>query len=604
MKYFNKLVITVATLGLVFTSCSDMLEVDRVGTITPDEMWNNEEFVNYYVNGFYKSLPAWNQNSNYTEEAGKMTTFVRGINTIDDGYPERQWNYSNIRSINEFFNEIKNSTVVFEGKEKDYLIGQAHFFRAFNYFQMVKTMGGVPIIENVLDPTADVETLQYPRSSTEECFNYIEKELDEAIKLLPENGTVNYASSRITKAAAMAYKADVLLWKASPLFCTSKNEIFWNDAYTALIAAKAELDKEGYGLYDDGTAKTTETIWYNKVDAKKEYVLYIEYKDPEKNNSHQQSQRPLTESSGAAGANQPSWEFVQAYPMVDGTNASESSLYDEKMFWKNRDPRFYTTIVYHGSPYGFAEDTKRNQWIFEGLPNDGYNTWNFTGFYSRKYIDTTLNINNWSHQALDWPIIRYTEVLFNIAEAANEVGKSNEAFDILATIRKRAKIQAGETNRYGLKTEVGIDYNATLKAILDEKLIEMAYEGKRFNDLRRRRLFDIINDYETYHAYAPFENRQNLIDLNIGITEETDINGVVNVLDEAFTGGKLPKSKDEIIALSADFKKELLDKNPGIVIDLPERNYFAPLDLDWIKKNPKLEQNKGWENGKFNQTIQ
>ncbi len=87
-------------------SCSDALEVDRIGTITPQQMWDDPEFIKYYVNDFYNNLPSWNQESSLTEEAISTTlpAFLRGINTTGDGYPQREYSYDKIRTINVFFN--------------------------------------------------------------------------------------------------------------------------------------------------------------------------------------------------------------------------------------------------------------------------------------------------------------------------------------------------------------------------------------------------------------------------------------------------------------------------------------------------------------------
>jgi hypothetical protein len=86
--------------------------------------------------------------------------------------------------------------------------------------------------------------------------------------------------------------------------------------------------------------------WYDKAGSATENIMVVEYKYPAKANSHQQSQRPLSTSSGSAGGNQPTWELVKAFPMDNGKSiADPESGYNEKLFWKNRDPRFYSTIV-------------------------------------------------------------------------------------------------------------------------------------------------------------------------------------------------------------------------------------------------------------------
>lgn len=606
MKKYIACLVVILTLGI--TGCKEALEVDRVGAIVPEQMWSNAAFLKYYVNGFYQALPTWEQYASYTEEAGQKTlsNFLRGMNASSDGFPQREWSYDKIRTINVFLDKIDHIEAILTDDEKRQLKGQAFFFRAYLYYMMVKVMGGVPIITTVLDPTADLSTLQFPRNTTLACFDFIIDELNTAIDLLPPKGTANYESSRITKAAAMALKGEVLLWKASPLFCKTKNMTYWNDAYTALTAAKTELDAQGYGLFDDGTAKTTENFWYNKEAANKEKIIYVEYLYPAKGNSHQAGQRPLSTSSGSAGANEPTWELVNAYPMNTGKEITDpTSNYNPDQFWLNRDPRFYNTVVYNGAIYGIGNKTNRRQWSFSGLDLDGYGTgWNVTGLYSRKGIDTTLTIENFSHQAFDWPIKRYAEVLLDIAECANEVeGHRSEARECIIQIRKRAHLLPGEGGQYGLAVGVGTDYQITLDAIMKERLIEFVYEGKRYNDLRRRRMFSVLNKMKKFHAYAPYVNLKKAAELNIGIDETSSVAEVVVALNSALSDPNL-KNVNYILQKVTDYRVIPLDKNSESTIQIPERNYFAPLHQDWLKKNPMLKQNSGWDNGDFNPVIQ
>lgn len=610
-KYIIKLNCLLCALSFALTSCDSTLEVDRIGAITPEQMWSDAEFVKFYVNEFYKVLPAWDQQSNYSEEASSraLSGFLRGINASSDDYPARDssYTYKTVRSINTFLENINSSTADLSDVEKQQLTGQAHFFRAMFYYKMVRVMGGVPLITEVLDPTSDLSTLQFPRNTTLECFDFIIQELDKAISMLPVKGTPDYENSRITKAAAMAFKGEVLLWKASPLFCKTKNDVYWKDAYQALADAKAELDKEGYGLYQSSDPRVMEKYWYDKAGAAVENVIFVEYNYPIKANGHQQSQRPLTTSSGGAGGNEPTWELVTAFPMVNGKDISDpTSGYNPKQFWKNRDPRFYTTIVYNGATYGIGSDPTRRQWIFNGVELDGYlgNGWNISGFYSRKGIDTTLTQAVWAQQAFDWPVIRYTEVLLNLAEAANEIGRTGEAIPVLTAIRERSHLEPGNDNRYGLGSKVGNDYQATLEAIMKERQIELAYEGKRFMDLRRRRMFDTLNKYKTFHAYGPYLNMDEAKKLNIGITDDMSMNDIINKLNIALADPSLGLNEDEVIEKITTYSETAIDVNADAILALPERNYFAPLKQDWMKKNPKLQQNMGWDNGEFDPTIQ
>lgn len=409
----------------------------------------------------------------------------------------------------------------------------------------------------------------------------------------------------------MTVKAKVLLLKASPLFCKTSNPQYWSDAYTAYVAAKNELDAEGYGVYQDGTKRATENMWYNKSAASKEMIIYVAFNDPAKKNSHQAAQLPLSQSSGATGGQQPTWEMVKAYPMKDGKSIEGNPDYDLTMFWKNRDPRFYTTIVYNSALYGLGKSQYR-QWIFEeytGGGMDGYRAVDgtYTGFYCRKGIDTTYGkfaTKPFQDQAIDWAVIRYPEVMLDLAECANEIdAHRTEVTALITAIRARAGIPAGGGNLYGLEAAVGADKAITFNAIMKERQIELAFEGKRYWDLRRRRMFSELNAAEHMHAMKTNLNRTGLVALGLpGITETSDISAVMVALTNLFnTPGT---DVDAVNKQVTNYVEDIIDNSAEGKINIPEKYYFYPILPDYLMQNPELKQTNGWENGAFEPTIQ
>jgi hypothetical protein len=348
-------------------------------------------------------------------------------------------------------------------------------------------------------------------------------------------------------------------------------------------------------------------MWYDKTGAAKEMVLYLRYHYPEKTNGFQQAQRPLSESSGAAGGCDPTWEMVKQYPMKNGKNITDpASGYDSLEYWKGRDPRFYNTIVYNGARYDFADISPRVEWIFNGIGgNDAYKAspnYNITGFYCRKEIDTTLGATVWNHQAFDWPIIRYAEVLLNLAEAANETGHSADAKPLIIQIRQRAGIDMGSGD-YGLDAAVGSDYTATLNAIMKERAIEFAYEGKRFWDLRRRRMFSVLNGYGTMHAYGPYLDKAKASSL-YGIDVTQSNSEIASQLTDKLLNPPSPFDRDAFLRDITDYVYEPIDNSSSNKINIPDYYYFGPIDPQFILQNKNLEQNTGWDNGTFDPTIQ
>jgi hypothetical protein len=469
---------------------------------------------------------------------------------------------------------------------------------------MVKIYGGVPIIEDVQDPS-DFATTKVARNSTVECFEYIVNDLNKAIEYLP--GTWDGSNSgRISKGAAMAVKGQVLMLKASPIFCPAQNHPeFWTAAYTACSDALTELKENGYGLYTTGGKRDYEQMHYDKAGAANEMVLFVKYADPLKRNGFQASQRPLSVSAGDANGCQPTWEMALAYPMLNGKNITDpTSGYDSNYFWLGRDPRFYQTIVYNSAVYGFGSDKSRIQWTYPGLLEDGYlGGFQRSGLYCRKFVDTTLVTSDLSKQAFDWPIIRYAEVLLDVAECAAETNNMSVVRENIILIRRRAGITDDGSGSYGLASGVGSDYQTTLDAIMKERQIELAYEGKRFWDLRRRRLFSELNSQITWHANGPYlaDTKGTAADITgLGLV---GLSAITKYFETLILNPPNGVSADSIRRAITDYRLEEIDRSADNKIEIPDTYHFWPINPNDIQKDENLVQNVGWDNGTFDPTI-
>jgi hypothetical protein len=203
-----------------------------------------------------------------------------------------------------------------------------------------------------------------------------------------------------------------------------------------------------------------------------------------------------------------------------------------------------------------------------------------TGLYTKKGIQEELPVPQRRLNDVDWLEIRFAEVMFNYAEAANEKGDKQIGYDVLTAIRRRAGIEPGDDNLYGLKADMSREEMRT--ALMDEKRIEFCFEGKRFWDLRRHRL--LHNYLDGMHKYGILASLQDHITLE-------------EAIEKARTYELLPE----------DFKYEVVDtrfQNPNSpdAMSMPESYYFFPIHNDEIQKNTSLEQNKGW-GGNFDPAL-
>jgi hypothetical protein len=544
-------------------SCSDVLEKNNLSAVTDKDVWNDALYAKAYLDKLCReNLPGWNSAySGYSDESYGGTSYMYGqlTTTSVNSLP-----YDQIRNINILLANIGSGSISPDAQAT--MKAQALVLRAWRYFEMVRLYGGVPMI---MEPQDISQDLYVTRTKTSECIRLIIKDLDEAAVILPWKWTGEDAG-RLTRAAAIALKAKVLLYWASPQFNPTNLPDRWNEAYTFNKQAKEDLEKNGYGLYEN-----FEQLWFNEMN--KEAVFVQRYQDPGRNHAWDVATRPYEPGTGSSlTRHNPTWELVESFPMKDGVPITESPDYDPKFYWLNRDPRFAVTIAYNSCVWELPNSTgtktdKIRLWTFSGFEANNPTA---TGFYFRKACNPAYGAYEVYRSSTDWIEIRYAEVMLNYAECAAETGKLEEAYDMLKQIRKRAGITPGANDLYGLKA--GLSKADMIKAILLERKVEFAAESKRYWDLRRRRLFESeLNGTRRHRMYST---------LLIPRDEFMSVKDQVNWSQDYYT--YFEDTFDELDKTSA--------------INFRDNYYFYAIPPTHLERNSKLEQTQGWENGTFN----
>ena len=229
-----------------------------------DDMYYGDSDYGTWKSGQYseKGLTAWNSNGN--------TTYM--------------WNnpYKGIRQVAIFLNNIDKNEL-FTAEEITDFKGQAHFLRAYYYWLLLRVFGPIPIVpDEGVDYMQEYDELAYPRATYDECVTYITNELLQAANVLPLQRAVQDIA-RPTRGAALALRAKVLLYAASPLYNGNAPEIVTNALINkdgtrllpkeydeskwakAAAAAKDVMDLNFYDLYVASYRGTSSDMAYPKT---------------------------------------------------------------------------------------------------------------------------------------------------------------------------------------------------------------------------------------------------------------------------------------------------------------------------------------------------
>lgn len=491
MKLKN-LIILFPSLALA-ASCSGFLEVDESAYQSKDYQFvvfaNTKKvctdvygYLQSYLTDLYGPMrEAATDNAVYAWESSDIKTFYDGSwganNTIDD-----QWShyYRGIAAANYFLENCPEDypESVYMKDYKDNMVQLKNFpnevktLRALFHFELLKRYNSIPIADRSLS-LEEVNSLSPVPYA--EAVKWITGQLDEVIPLLPDSyaDTRDVEIGRVTKRAARAIKARVLLYHASPLNNSSSDRKLY---VKAAAAAKDIIDSGTYQLVAEDVVNNPEAkgLIFGLRELPSSIFESYNY--------------PMGYEGGASG-NCPSQNLFEAFDMLDGTpfswdNPSHRAVASE---FSVRDPRLGKTLMANGSAFREVslETFKGGR---HGLPKEGATP---TSYYLKKFVRTETsfvvgNSNSYQHII---PLYRYAEVLLNYAEALFEASGDKDfkgslegvnftlsAFEAVNMVRERAGV--------GLLPS-SLDAESFRTRLRNERRVELAFEDHRFWDIRR-----------------------------------------------------------------------------------------------------------------------
>ena len=520
-----------------------------------------------YGNGFSDG-PHSDFRSDLMVSSSSINVYSQGTNSI----PSTDDNYTNLYKRIYYTNILLNRAEGFGDQAAIAVpVGEAKFFRAYLHFELVQIWGNAVLLTQPLD--IDSQELYGPRNDRGEVIDQIILDLQDAAELLPENAS---EEGRLTKGAALAMLSRVALYEgtwqkfhANGADATANTErstellTIAKDAANQVIASgnyslfyNEALGNESYRymfILEDGVQCNPANL---SKSANDEYILA---------HRHRYSDRLSTNIThaileGSCGLTR---KLANLYLCSDGLPIEKSSQFkgyanptDE---YQNRDNRMSNTFLVHGTKFWDNESaTSRTSWTDADLEKARTaDVRTGTGYRPYKYAIERQAQDNF--ESMDFPVIRYAEVLLNYAEATYELNGSISDADLdmsLNLVRQRVNPNMPKLSN-SLVSANGLSMREEIRR---ERTVELIMEGYRIDDLKR-------------WATAETEMPQDQLGVQMtGTWFETN-----------WAAQPLPLNGEGCIIYYTD-------RTWG------DRNYLYPLPSDQMQLNPELGQNLGWGN--------
>lgn len=345
-----------------------------------------------------------------------------------------------------------------DAETKARILAQAKFLRAIYYYRLVNYFGGVPLVLESLDASSEMEI---PRASAEEVWAQIEKDLNQAIEVLPEAWEGDDLG-RATKGAALGFLAKAYLWQEK-----------WSEVARV---SEAIINQGIYALEPDFRSVFLETNEHNP-----EILFGTQFRGG--NDGEGSNIVYRTAPRGAPSEFTGSGAWSNFVPQTHWVNAFEKDASG-----RIKDERYWDVIIGPGEQHQDMPDFRMPEQVPDG--------WSKTGFILTKYWQkATIGMSG-----VNAPVLRFAEILLNYAEALNELGRSREAMQQVNKIRERAGLEPKPLN---------LGQAAVLDAIFYERRMEFIWESAgAFSDLNRRgRFLEFIKNNRPNYAELQVDSK-------------------------------------------------------------------------------------------------
>ena len=570
MKYTLKAILVMA-LGCLTYSC---LDLDPKDQIADGNYWQEASDFKLFANQFYGwtrdfsnsvyDAPHSDKRSDLILDKSGTNVYSNGTNSIPTGDNNYTDNYNRIRRTNILLQKAESY-----GNQSDIeqYIGEAKFFRAYCYFELLQLYGDVIITKKPLDVT-DPE-MKVARNDRSEVVDFMIQDLKDAAGQLPLTSAVE--NGRVGSEGAWAFLSRVALYEGTWQKFRGNEARGKELLDVAAKAAKEVINSKNFSLYTPAIlGDSAQKYMFILEDVKSNPAGLLKASNTEYifSRRHDETLNPIGKNitkECLANAQQIAQKFAALYLCQDGLPIEKSSLYLFKVDgiiaheYQNRDNRMLYTLCVPGGYYWSNENSRVN-WTSDAADKasasiKGYSPANGSGYANQKWAaERKVQTNS---EGYDYPVIRYAEVLLNYAEAVYERDDAISDDDLnisLNLVRNRINKSMPKLSK-NLVTANGLNMREEIRR---ERTVELFNEGFRIDDLKR---------WKTAETEMPKDF------LGIKWTGTEYATKWPNV--------SYAKNSDGYIILETGRKWE-------------SKHYLYPLPTDQLQLNPNLKQNPGW----------
>lgn len=591
----KKIIFALAVASLAIVSCDDYLDKTPSNKLDADKFFANESELNLYANGLYVDFipSAEDLTSSGSGTCDYLATSTTSSLLQPDFTVDKQsgWTYSawtNLYRCNYFIKNISKAASSCDAATLCHFYGVARFWRAWFYFDKVKTYGDVPWYSEPID-AGDSLKLYQGRDSREVVMDSVLADINYACENLRSD-----KSELVSKNIALALKSRICLFEGTyrkyhttnpstgePWQQSGASEKFLREC----ISASEELMNSGnYSLVNTGNPQTDYRSLFQSESPKTQEVIMAREYSAELSATHNVTQKFMSKGNDTRRWS-PTQEFVNTYLNLDGSRFTDDADYNTKTFVQNctnRDYRLQQSVVTPSyTKSGNGTTARYNaEWA---ITMTGYQVIKFN--MDDTYYEQTSRCSN------SIPIFRYAEVLLNEAEAKAELGEMDENLwnKTIRLLRERAGVRGDAPATADPYLISYYDNNVSDKWILEirrERAIELFFEGGglRYDDLMRWAEGPMLTKswssiYIGSKNVAIDSNGDGVNDLQVVDKTPSSTNSKVYYVNlgtakyYTFTGGRLVITNEN---------------------DWSDKKYVHPIPKAALVKNPNLKQNQGW----------